>query len=605
MRPYTYITDDREVFTVCQEALWPEEFLGFDCETTGLDPTDIDTRLRLVTLATEKHAYIFDCFKLGWQGRKDLRAFFEEFEGAFVAHHAKFDAKFVMQNLGVRDFHDLRCTMLLAQLAACGEVDYEYSLHAVALRYLGEDLAKEQQTSDWNRPTLSERQLEYAGNDGRVLLRVYPKLWAAIEKQGQARVALIEFDCVQPLASLELNGLMLDRWMWAKVYDDVRTEWEALRHKLQDRLTVKRAQGALFEGVDPVNLNSPGQVIDALKPILRRKGLQIPIDRDTGRPTTRNYLMEPLAVMCEEVRMLLDYRDLQKAQSSYGLNYFDYINFFTGRIHPDVHQIGAWTGRMAMRNPNLQQPPKEDRYRRCFRAQDDWAIVAGDYSQFELRILADYSQDPDLLRAFREGLDLHTMSAQRIFQTEAPTTVQRDQAKNNNFASVYRAGPTRFALMAKIDYELAKAIMNNDRRAFPVKYNWIDSQAARAVMQGQIRTKADRLIKFDVPKGEDDESRRIRAEIERKGVNGPIQGTNADVTKRALGLLWKELSRRADIKLVHVVHDEGVLEAHKTVTREAEAILRSTFLTAGEEFVTSVPVKVDTRIGPAWAKGDD
>jgi DNA polymerase I len=611
-----YITTDHE----CGNALgmidlteswtqnvWQEptrfRIVGFDTETTGLDPTCEGVQLRLISIAvSEDSAFVFDLFKLGHEGKRLLREFIEREDIIKVAHNAKFDVKFVRQHLGVRyGFKFVIDTMLGAMMASAGRIeDGGFGLDDVVWQYLDFKLSKEAQRSDWSKPNLTPTQINYSGKDACILLKLWPILAEKLVNQAQLRVSVLEFEAIDGIATMELNGVHLDKEPWMAIWRDIVKEWKVLRHTIQDMLMadVDNDQQVLFGGApsELVNLESPEQMIRALQ----RSGVPVPINPKTGSLTTAKYLYEPLALEYPIVQLHLDYKKLQKAKTSYGPNWVNRINPATGRIHANYKQIGAYAGRMSCTEPNVQQPPKEERYRRCFKAQEGHKIVGGDYSQFELRILADLCEDPDFARAFHEGRDLHLYSASLIFEKIEALIAkeERDMAKNNNFATVYGAGYQRFALMARISLALAEKIMIADRRAFPIKHGWLDKTGNEALYNGYSRTRSGRLIEYDWDK----QDRGSCAGVKRKGKNAPIQGTNADVLKRAVKLLHDELRGQDEVMLIMLIHDEMVLECPEELAQDAEALLQKVMLQAGREFVYDIPVKVDTRIGDVWSK---
>jgi DNA polymerase-1 len=278
--------------------------LGFDTETTGLDP--LKARLRLVTLAPSEHeSYVFDTWALRRDGKKALQSFFETYKNPLLAHNGKFDCKFVRAHLGVHKFNEIVDTMLAHQVSSCGNLDEGFGLQDSAWQFLREQVNKAEQTSDWGRANLTDIQWEYAGSDATIL---HP-LWAEIEQkllgQNQRHVAQLEFDIVDAMALLELNGILLDRDRWMDIYNLASADWERLRAELQELLlgANKKPQQALFEYA-PSRIINPNSY-DQLIPALQAMGIPLPIDDDTGHPTTRNFKIEPLALKYYVIEVLL------------------------------------------------------------------------------------------------------------------------------------------------------------------------------------------------------------------------------------------------------------------------------------------------------------
>ena len=226
---------------------------------------------------------------------------------------------------------------------------------------------------------------------------------------------------------------------------------------------------------------------------------------------------------------------------SFGENILEFINPGTRRIHADFRQIGAPTGRFACTNPNLQQIPHEEAYRRCFTAPPGRKLVIADYSQIELRILADFSRDENFIRAFESGADFHSTAAAQVFgvKPEDVTADQRSFAKRLNFGVVYGIGASRFAMMTG----LSQTEGENTLRRYFTTYRgldaWLREASEKAVNNRESRTGSNRLVKMRY----DDTDPGQKAAVRRNGKNAPIQGTSADILKRALAAAARFASR--------------------------------------------------------------
>ncbi|HVF42575.1 MAG TPA: DNA polymerase, partial [Pyrinomonadaceae bacterium] len=387
---YRLIGDASEVAHAC-ERLSRHAELGFDTETTSLSP--FDGRLRLVQLAAPgEPVYVFDIFKLAPDGDavnvpalEPLRRLLAATRPVKVAHNSKFDAKWVRHHLGVElcgEFDSraeskkeverggLFDTLLASQLISAGEQEDRHSLASVAERYLDQAVDKTQQVSDWGGE-LSDAQLEYAARDAALMLPLRLKLVDALRAAALTRTAQLEFECVTPLAALELAGVYLDQPCWRAKLKDIEKHRDELRELLQDELSEEPAQQSLFGPVRAdINLDSHVQLTRALKRVLP-EGEEIP-------DSTRNWKLEPLAAKFTVVRRILDYRTLQKTLK-FGETLLEAVNKQTGRIHSHFHQIGAPTGRMSCTDPNVQQVPHAFDMRRCFRAPEGRKLIDADY----------------------------------------------------------------------------------------------------------------------------------------------------------------------------------------------------------------------------------
>ena len=575
------------------EILTTQPVIGLDTETTELDP--FTSRLRLIQLATPDRVFIFDFDHLsnGDAARNDalapLRRILEAPRPIKIAHNAKFDAKFIKHNLGV-DLGGLFDTLLASQLVGAGDIEERHGLETVASRYLNESIDKSERLSNWNFE-LSEAQLEYAARDAAVLLPLREKLIERLKSDSLVKVAQLEFECVMPVVDIELAGFYMRKDRWLEQLGIVEKRRIELAEQLQEVLAVESQQGSLFGGPqrEDINLDSHQQLTQALN----RLGIPVP-------DSTRNWKLQPLAAQYPIVGTLLEYRTVQKALTSYGENMIELINPVTHRLHADFRQIGAPTGRFACTNPNIQQVPHAIEYRRCFSGYPEGRkLIIADYSQIELRILAEFSGDRGFIEAFNSGADLHRVTASQVFNAslDGVTKEQRDFAKRLNFGVVYGIGAQRFALMTGLSVSEAENVLRRYFGTYRQLDNYLREAANRAVSERHARTASGRLVRFRY----DENDRQQISMTQRNGKNTPIQGTSADILKRALRLLKDELSETT-ARVVNIIHDEIVVEADADEAESIAEKVERIMVTAGEEYVKTVPVKVETEIADEWVK---
>jgi DNA polymerase I-like protein with 3'-5' exonuclease and polymerase domains len=575
------------------ETLTSQPVVGLDTETTELDP--YTSRLRLIQLATPDRVYVidFDRFSDGDTRKSEalepLRRLLAAPRPIKIAHNAKFDAKFIKHNLGV-DLGGLFDTLLASQLVGAGDIEERHGLETVANRYLNELVDKSERLSNWNLE-LTAAQLEYAARDAAVLLPLREKLIERLKAESLVKCAQLEFECVMPVVDLELAGIFMHKDRWLEQLGIVEKRREELAEQLQSVLAEESSQGSLFGGPqrEDINLDSQQQLTKALN----RLGIQLP-------DSTRNWKLQPLAAQYPIIATLLEYRTVQKALTSYGTNMIEMINPVTKRLHADFRQIGAPTGRFACTNPNIQQVPHAVEYRRCFSGHPEGRkLIIADYSQIELRILAEFSGDRGFADAFNSGADLHRVTASQVFNTglDQVTKEQRDFAKRLNFGVVYGIGAQRFALMTGLSVSEAENVL---RRYFGT-YSGLDSYlreaASRAVSERQARTGSGRLVRFRY----DENDRQQVSMTQRNGKNTPIQGTSADILKRALRLLKDDLAT-TNAQIVNIIHDEIVVEADADQAEDVAARVERIMCAAGQEYLRTVPVKVETEIADEWVK---
>lgn len=575
------------------ESLAAHQVIGLDTETTELDP--YVGRLRLIQLATPAGVEVIDLDRftngdrLNHEALAPLKRLLESGRPIKIAHNAKFDAKFIKYYLGV-DLGGLFDTLLASQIVGAGDIEERHGLETVASRYLNEAVDKTERLSNWNFE-LSAAQLEYAARDAAILLPLREKLIERLRSDSLIACAQLEFECVTTVADIELAGFYMHKDRWLEQLTIVEKRRAELAEELQSVLATESSQGSLFGGPqrDDINLDSHQQLTQALE----RLGIPVP-------DSTRNWKLQPLAVEYPIVATLLEYRTVQKALTSYGQNMIELINPKTGRLHADFRQIGAPTGRFSCTNPNIQQVPHAPEYRRCFSGYPAGRkLVIADYSQIELRILAEFSGDQAFINAFNSGADLHRVTAAEVFNTslDQVTKEQRDFAKRLNFGVVYGIGAQRFSLMTGLSVGEAENVLRKYFATYRQLDTYLHEAANRAVRERQARTASGRLVRFRY----DEQDRQQISMTQRNGKNTPIQGTSADILKRALRLLNDEL-RGTSAQIVNIIHDEVVVEAG---AGEAEAIaekVERTMRVAAEEYVKTVPVKVETEIADEWLK---
>ncbi len=612
---FELIVDAEALARACRE-LSSQPFLGFDVETTELDPYRGDVRLVQLSDGSSTKVIDLKAFAGGQWGNSSqsargsgqsgatidapdsvrvlrsnpdlapLRELLASAKSVKIAHNAKFDTKWVRYHLGceVGAIYD---TYLASVLISAGEGERRHGLADLVQFFLGRTLDKSEQVSNWAADELSQSQIEYAAKDAAIMTELREKVHERIVSDGLEAVLALENACVMPIAEMELNGFYLDKTRWREQLEKATMIQVRSAGELQNMLAAGIAQASLF-GAPQINLDSQVQVKDALV------NLGIPMPN-----TTRAWEMQPLAEQYPVVAKLLEYRGVAKSISSFGENILEFIEPKTGRIHADFRQIGAPTGRFACSKPNLQQIPHEEEYRRCFRAPDGRTLVIADYSQIELRILADFSDDRNFIEAFESGQDFHAATAAQVFGIDAKdvTADQRSFAKRLNFGVVYGLGASRFAMMTGLSQTEAENTLRRYFSTYPKMDEWLRNQSRSVLTERSARTKSGRLARISF----DANDRSSIGGAQRYAKNMPIQGTSADILKRALRLLHDDLAGTTG-KLVNIVHDEIVVECDTAEAGQITGKLESAMQRAGKEFVSKVTIKVDIQTADEWAK---
>ncbi|MEJ7848425.1 MAG: DNA polymerase [Pyrinomonadaceae bacterium] len=591
MEVYFQVVRDAEGVQKAVGELANAEFLGFDTETTELDP--YRGNLRLIQLSDGKNTQVIDLKPFAERGDTStmtelapLRDLLSNGRQTKIAHNAKFDSKWVRHHLGA-ELNGIFDTYLASQLIAAGDQDRRHSLADVAQFFISAELDKSQQISNWGANELSQSQIEYAARDAAVMVPLHEQVAARLKTDDLERVANLEFECVMPIAEMELNGFYLEESRWREQLERVKIAQAKAADELQDLLSAGVAQASLF-GRSEINLDSQQQVTDALL------NLGVPVPN-----TTRAWQLQPLAADYPVVAKLLEYRGVAKSLTSFGEKILEFIEPKTGRIHADFRQIGAPTGRFSCSNPNLQQIPHDEQYRRCFTAPEGRKLVIADYSQIELRILAEFSDDENFINAFVSGQDFHTITAAQVFgvKPEDITGEQRSFAKRLNFGIVYGIGASRFALMTGLGQTEAENTMRKYFGTFRGLDKYLRESGNKVVAERQARTASGRMMRLRF----DENDRQQVSGARRNGINMPIQGTSADILKRAMRLLHDQMSGTS-AKLVNIVHDEIIIECDAAEAEDISVKLDKAMCSAGEEYVKKVPVNVDVHITDEWAK---
>jgi len=436
-----------------------------------------------------------------------------------------------------------------------------------------------------------EQVAPYAAADAEVSLRLVPVMQKRLESRGRSEEVLcnLEVPLVPVLAQMEMNGIRLDREFLKKMSDEIQVRLGELDGKIQE-----------LAG-HPLNINSTQQLSKVLF-----EELKLPADprwrTASGFYSTSADILEELRGSHAIIEAILEYRELAKLQSTYLLALPLQVNPHTGRIHTSYSQTGAVTGRLSSNNPNLQNIPTRTeigRKVRCgFVADEVCYLLSVDYSQIELRIVADMSGDEAMLSAFRAGEDIHAATAAAILgiPLEEVNKDQRRHAKAVNFGLVY--GMSAFGLTRSTDLTLAEAenFVREYFEHFPGVKKYLDGIRRSAAQDGYTETKLGRRRYF--PQLKSGGNQNIRARAEREAINSPIQGTAADILKLAMIRMPSALQEAGlAAKMLLQVHDEVVLECPK---RELLLTARVVQEVMENAYHLSIPLTTDARWGVNW-----
>jgi DNA polymerase-1 len=581
------------------ERLRRAELFAFDTETTSLNY--MEAQVVGVSFAVEPgeaayvplaHDYLGAPQQLDRTGvLQQLRPLLEDESQAKVGQNLKYDAS-VLANHGITLRGIAFDTMLESYVL--DSTATRHDMDSLALKYLGQKTIHFEDVAGKGAKQLTFNQVKveeagpYAAEDADVTLRLHSALWPRLEQEPGLRAVFsdIEVPLVPVLSRIERRGALLSCTLLRQQSDELGKRLA----QLQDRAHELAGQ--------PFNLGSPKQ----LGEILFQK-LELPVIKKTpkGAPSTAEDVLAELALDYPLPKVLLEYRSLSKLKSTYTDKLPEMINPATGRVHTSYHQAVTATGRLSSSDPNLQNIPirtqEGRRIRQAFIAPDGYRIVAADYSQIELRIMAHLSGDKGLLHAFREGQDVHRATAAEVFDVglEEVSGDQRRKAKAINFGLIY--GMSAFGLAKQLHLGRNEAQQYIDRyfERYPGVQDYMDRTRALAKEQGYVETLFGRRLYL--PEINARNKMRVQA-AERTAINAPMQGSAADIIKRAMLTVDDWLQRgEADARMIMQVHDELVFEVAAGEVEEVSAEVCRLMSAAAE---LAVPLLVEAGVGDNW-----
>lgn len=594
------IVKDLVEFEKLIEKLRESPSFAVDLETSSLDPFDCDIAGISVSFKP-KEAYYIPLHHRNAQNLdekevlKKLKEILEDPGAKIVGQNLKFDYKVLMVK-GIEPVPPHFDTMIAAYLIEPNEK--KFNLDDLALKFLGYKMTSYQELMSFSSPLFGfsfvdvplEKAANYSCEDADITYRLYKTLSLKLHEADLENVFYkIEMPLVSVLARMELNGVYVDTEFLKKLSEEYGKKLEELAEEIY------RIAG------EPFNINSPKQVSRILfeKLGIKPRGKTT----KTGDYSTRIEVLEELAGEHEIIPLILEYRKIQKLKSTYIDALPKMVNPKTGRIHASFNQTGTATGRLSSSDPNLQNLPTKSEegkeIRKAIVPQDpNWWIVSADYSQIELRILAHLSGDENLLRAFEEGIDVHTLTASRIFNVkpEEVTEEMRRAGKMVNFSIIYGVTPYGLSVRLGVPVKEAEKMIVNYFVLYPKVRDYIQRVVSEAKEKGYVRTLFGR--KRDIPQlmARD---RNTQAEGERIAINTPIQGTAADIIKLAMIEIDRELKeRKMRSKMIIQVHDELVFEVPD---EEKDALVELVKDRMTNVVKLSVPLEVDVTIGKTWS----
>jgi DNA polymerase I-like protein with 3'-5' exonuclease and polymerase domains len=561
-----HLVRDAEGVGLAVAAIGDSARVAVDSETTGLDPRQ--DRIRLLSLAPDRDRTVFvvDCFVV------DPAPLIEALEGKeLVVHNAAFDLGFLWR-IGYRPSGVVHDLMIHSRMLTAGTRDGN-TLADLAGRALGIPLDKTHQAADWAQPDLSLDQLGYAAKDARVTADLLAYLLDKITAAKLDKVAIIEREAVPAFLWLSAQGAPFNRTAWEQLTADATREAKALRERMD--AAAPRRDGELI-AAGAWNWDSPKDVQAALQAL----GFNL----DSSDDETLASIDAPLAVL------LRQYRGVNRLVTAYGESWQKHER--DGRIYAGWVQLGTDAGRTSCKQPNLQQVPRDKRYRQCFEAPNGNVLIKADYSQLQLRIAAKIAGEKKMQAAYAESKDLHTLTAQSITGKTEVTKGERQIAKAINFGLLFGMAAGGLREYAKSNYDLDLTLEDAERyrraffEAYPALRAW-HRKAGRSCLQ-ECRTVAGRRRILD------DKTPATHR------LNTPVQGSEADGAKLAMALLWQRREECPGARPVVFCHDEIVVECDAENADHAAAWLRQGMLDAMTPFLKPVPCEVEVSIARSW-----
>ncbi|MBS7662808.1 DNA polymerase I [Pseudomonas lalucatii] len=578
------------------------ELIAFDSETTSLDAQQAQLVGLSFAVSAREAAYIplaHSYMGVPQQLDRDavlqaLRPLLEDPARAKVGQHAKYDIN-VLANastpINVRGvaFDTMLESYVLDATATRHDMD------SLALKYLGHSTTRFEDIAGKGAKQLTFDQIAleqagpYAAEDADITLRLHQTLWAKLEQTPSLAQVLkeIEMPLVPVLARIERQGALVD----AKLLGEHSQE-------LGDKLVELERQAFAIAG-EEFNLASPKQ----LGVILYEKlGLPILSKTAKGQPSTAEAVLAELAEQDFELpKVLMQYRSLSKLKSTYTDRLPEQINPRTGRIHTSYHQAVAATGRLSSSDPNLQNIPirtaEGRRIRQAFVAPKGYKLLAADYSQIELRIMAHLAKDAGLLDAFRHDRDVHRATAAEVFGValEEVTTEQRRSAKAINFGLIYGMSAFGLAKQIGVDRKQSQAYIDRYFARYPGVLAYMERTREQAAQQGFVETLFGRRLYLPEINAK---NQALRKGAERTAINAPMQGTAADIMKRAMVAVDAWLGESGlDAKVILQVHDELVLEVREDLVEQVGERIKALMGAAAQ---LEVPLLVEVGVGDNW-----
>jgi len=589
----------------CTEYLKDLDYISLDTETQGFDT--YTKKLLLLQVGDKNKQFVIDCLTTDISPLKDILE-----STTILIHNAMFDWKFLYHNgIDIKNIYD---TFLAECILTTGydTEDRELSLKGVVKKYCNIEMDKSVR-GDIHKG-LTEAVIEYSAKDIRYLEDIMNAQLVEIDKWDLRKVLELENKVVRVFAKMHYTGISFDKPKLKEVTDELAVINTDLIQQLDDIIIEEAINKPSFKKYTKVQLDMFSEVRDTLinwsspaqkTQILNNLGIKVTsVDDKTLQKNKTQHKIIPL---------FIEYSKFSKLTSSFGKELLTFINPATQAIHSNIWQI-LKTGRISMSEPNLQQIPSHSELGRkikaCFKAREGYKFVSADYAGFELRIIAELSQDNLWLKTFREDEDLHSILCAETFDIPIedvkkpfppkPDISYRFLQKTLNFGLSYGMSKFKFSDTAQIPVNEADKIIKRFFSKVPKVESFLNLLAKTGVRYGYIRTDLyyKRIRWF--PKLDRDDYKTI-GEVERASKNSIPQGINANTTKQALIYLQDIIDKNNyPVNILLTIHDEILTECREDFVDTWKPILEDTMIKAAQIIIKSIPVKVDSVISDYW-----
>ena len=576
------------------EKMMKQEIVAFDTETEGLNA--LETDIVGISFSWQKGIGYYLPIKNNKSAHEKsfeiLRPFFESTEIIKVGHNIKFDIQ-VLHKYNVKVSSPIYDTMVAHYLI---NPDMRHNLDTLSESYLNYSpisieslIGKKGKNQISMRDVSIDKITDYASEDADITLQLKSVFDKEIEVNNLGKIFYdIEIPMINVLSEMETEGIKIDTSYLEKLDKEFEEDLEKLKKE------IFKKSGEEF------NLNSPKQLGEILFDKL--KLVSKPKKTKTGQYSTSEEVLSSLANDHKIIEDILEWRSLDKLQNTYVKSLPNEVSSLTNRVHSSFNQTVTTTGRLSSNNPNLQNIPirtaNGQKIRRAFIPRgSDYILMAADYSQIELRVIASMSNEENMIDAFVNNQDIHTMTASKIYNVdpENVTREQRGNAKTVNFGIIY--GVSAFGLSQQTDLNRSesKVMIDNYFLNYPGLKKYMSDQIDFARNNGYVETIMGRRRYLQ---NINSQNNMLRSSSERNAINAPIQGSAADIIKIAMININSELKKQSlKSKMLLQVHDELVFDVHKSEKDQIKDIVKTTMESAVK---LKVPLKIDLEFGKNW-----